>query len=111
MEQVPEITIEDFAKVNIIVAKVLEAERVSNTDKLLKLVVDTGTEKRTVVAGIGAQYAPEDVVGKKVLYLSNLKPKKLRGIMSQGMILAASKDGKLYLPEFSEETPVGAQVR
>ncbi len=110
-EAIPEISIEDFAKLNIIVAQVVEAERVPKTDKLLKLVVDTGTEKRTVVAGIGAHYKPEELVGKKVLYLSNLKPKKLRGIMSCGMILAASKGEELYLPVLPDDTPLGARLR
>ncbi len=110
-EMAQEIGIEDFAKVKIIVAKVLEAEKVPKTDKLVKLVLDTGSGVRTVVAGVGAHYSPGELVGKKVLYLSNLKPKKLRGIESQGMILAASKGDKLYLPEFPEDTPVGAEVR
>ncbi len=110
-EKVEEISIEYFSKLKIVVAKVLEAERVPKTDRLIKLVLDVGSEKRTVVAGIGAWYEPQDLVGKKVLYLYNLKPRKLRGVLSQGMILAASKDDKLYLPEFPENTPVGAQVR
>ena len=110
-EKMAEISIEDFAKINIIVAQVVEAKRVPKTDKLIQLLIDTGTEKRTVVAGVGAQFEPEQLVGKKVLYLENLKPKKLRGIESRGMILAASKDGKLYLPEFPEDVPLGAQVR
>ncbi len=110
-EAAEEISIEDFAKLKIIVAQVVEAERVPKTDKLIKLVLDTGSGKRVVVAGIGAHYSPDQLVGKKVLYLSNLKPKKLRGIESRGMILAASDGDKLYLPEFPEDTPVGALVR
>lgn len=110
-EAVQEVSIEDFARLKILVAKVLEAERVKGTDKLVKMILDIGTERRTVVAGIGAFYDPADLVGKKVLYLSNLKPKKIRGILSQGMILAASCEDRLYLPVFPDETPPGAEVR
>ncbi len=110
-EEAPEVSIEEFARMRIVVAEVLHAERVPKTDKLLKLILDTGKDKRTVVAGIGAHYSPEELVGRKVLYLSNLKPKKLRGITSQGMILAASDGERLYLPQFPEDTPKGALVR
>ena len=105
------IDIEDFAKVKLVVAKVLEASKVPKTDKLIKLILDIGYDKRVVVAGIGEFYKPEELVGKKVLYLANLKPKKLRGITSYGMILAASDGKKLYLPIFPENTPEGAEVR
>ncbi|NPA16041.1 MAG: methionine--tRNA ligase [Deferribacteres bacterium] len=110
-EKEPLISIDDFAKVKIIVAKVVDAERVPKTDKLLKLTIDTGSETRTVVAGIGAQYSPDELKGKKVLYLANLEPKKLRGIMSQGMILAADDGKKIYLPTLPEDVPVGARIR
>lgn len=105
------VSIEDFAKLRLIVARILEAERVKDSDKLIKLVVDTGSERRTVVAGIGAFYKPEDLIGKKVIYFANLKPKKIRGIMSQGMILAAGDGDRIYLPILPEDTPVGAVVK
>ena len=85
-----EIGIEDFTRVELRTAKVLEAERVAGADRLLKLTVDIGTEKRTIVAGIAARYAPEALIGKTIVVVANLKPAKLRGVVSQGMLLAAS---------------------
>ncbi len=87
------VSIEDFLKLDIRLAKVLSAERVEGSDKLIKLRVSLGEEERTLVAGIAKHYAPEELVGKKVLMLANLKPRKLFGIESQGMILALS-DGE-----------------
>ncbi len=88
----PEITIDDFAKVELRVATVLTAEKVENADKLLKLRIKVGEEERTLVAGVALHYAPEELVGKNVVVVFNLKPAKLRGIESQGMVLAASDD-------------------
>ena len=85
-----EISIEDFTKVELRTAKVLEAERVAGADRLLKLTVDIGTEKRTIVAGIAARYAPDALIGRTIVVVANLKPAKLRGVVSQGMLLAAS---------------------
>ncbi|NLW07370.1 MAG: methionine--tRNA ligase [Clostridia bacterium] len=106
-----EITIEEFARVKLKVAQVLAAEKVAKTDKLLKLEVKMGDEKRTIVAGIALHYQPEELVGKKVVIVANLKPAKLRGIVSQGMVLAAVDDDALSL--ITPEKPVddGAQVR
>jgi tRNA-binding protein len=107
MEQVG---IEDFLKLDIRVARVLSAERVEGSEKLLKLRVSLGDEERTLVAGIGKNYAPEELVGKKVVMLANLKPRKLFGIESQGMILAAG-DGEnlsVLLPE--KDVKEGAKV-
>src|SRR6185436_5257205 len=87
------ISIEDFMKVELRVAKVLTAERVEKSKKLLKLSVDVGTEQRTLVAGIAEAYEPEALVGKTVVIVFNLKPAKLMGIESNGMVLAASPDG------------------
>ena len=98
VESIPEaeeITIDDFMKVELRVAEVMEAEPVKKADKLLKLQLDLGYEKRQVVSGIAQYYKPEELVGKKVICVTNLKPVKLRGELSQGMILAGSKDGKL----------------
>jgi methionyl-tRNA synthetase len=85
-----QITIDDFTRVELRTAKVLQAERVPNADRLLKLTVDIGTETRTIVAGIAARYAPDALIGKTIVVVANLKPAKLRGIESQGMLLAAS---------------------
>ncbi|HBT20730.1 MAG TPA: methionine--tRNA ligase [Peptococcaceae bacterium] len=106
-----EITIDEFSRVDLRVAEVLKAEKVENADKLLKLEVDLGTEKKTVVAGIAEYYKPDEVVGKKVVIVANLKPAKIRGITSQGMILAASKGDKLGVITLDKDIPVGAKVK
>ncbi|HLP57251.1 MAG TPA: methionine--tRNA ligase [Candidatus Deferrimicrobium sp.] len=103
---------EDFQKVKMVVAKVMAAEKHPNADKLLKLTVDTGTDTRTLVAGVARFYSPEDLVGRKIIIVKNLKPAKLRGILSEGMILAASDpEGRPYIPVIPEETPVGAILK
>lgn len=105
-----QITIDDFAKMELRVATVLTAEKVENADKLLKLGVKIGEEERTVVAGIAKYYAPESLVGKKVVIVANLKPAKLRGIESRGMVLCASdEDGLEAL--FVDEVKSGGVVR
>jgi methionyl-tRNA synthetase len=106
------IVYEDFMKLDIRVATVLEAEKVPKTDKLLKLTIDTGIDKRTIVSGIAQYYKPEDLVGKQFCFVLNLEPRKLRGIESQGMILSSEdSEGKLILitPEQLAET--GSYVR
>jgi len=106
------ISIEDFQKVQLKVAKVLEAERVPKSNKLLKLRVDVGTEQRQIVAGIGKKYAPEDVVGKTIVVVANLIPAKLMGVESQGMVLAAGGKEVLGLVTLEEgEIDPGTQVR
>lgn len=106
------IEFEDFKKVKMVVAKVTAAEKHPNADKLLKLTVDTGTDTRTLVAGVARYYSPEDLVGRKIIIVKNLKPAKLRGILSEGMILAASDaEGRPYIPIIPEETPVGAILK
>ena len=107
----PEITIEDFEKLDLRIAKVLKAEKVEKADKLLKLTVQLGNEERTVVSGIAKHYKPEDIVGKNVVVIANLKPVKLRGIMSNGMILAGSTDDALKVITIDDEIPSGTQVR
>lgn len=107
----PEITIDDFNKIDLRVAKVIQAEPVKNADKLLKLQLDLGSEKRQVVSGIAQYYKPEELVGRKVICVTNLKPVKLRGELSQGMILAGSGDGKLSLATIAEDLPPGAKVK
>jgi methionyl-tRNA synthetase len=106
-----EISIDDFTKIDLRVVKVLKAEKVEKTDKLLKLEVEMGSEIRTVVSGIAQHYSPEELVGKKVILVANLKPAKLRGIVSQGMILAASHDRELEVLSLVKEIPSGAQVK
>jgi methionyl-tRNA synthetase len=105
------IEIQDFTKVDLRVAEVISAERVEKADKLLKLNLQVGIETRTVVAGIAQYYQPEDLVGKKLVLVANLKPAKLRGIASQGMILAASVDEKLTLVTVDKDIESGAKVR
>ena len=107
-----QITIDDFAKVELRVASVKAAEKVPKADKLLKLTLDVGGEERTVVSGIAQWYAPEDLPGKKVVVVVNLKPAKLRGIVSQGMILAAEdSEGNLALVGLDRDMESGSTVR
>ncbi|MFK7756366.1 MAG: methionine--tRNA ligase [Flavobacteriales bacterium] len=99
-EQKAEIAFEDFMKVDMRVGTILEAEKVKKADRLLKLLVDTGIDKRTVVSGIAQSFTPEEIIGKKVTVLLNLAPRKIKGIESQGMILMAENaDGKLSFLE------------
>jgi len=106
------ITIDDFMKVELRTAKVLAAEKVPNSRKLVKLSVDVGTEQRTLVAGIAEAYEPEALVGRTVVIVFNLKPAKLMGIESNGMVLAASPDGgKPTLVAFDQEIAPGTRVR
>ncbi|MBT2759377.1 methionine--tRNA ligase [Mesobacillus foraminis] len=107
----PEITIDDFMKVELRVAEVIHAEPVKKADKLLKLQLNLGYEKRQVVSGIAKHYKPEDLIGRKVICVTNLKPVKLRGELSEGMILAGSKDDVLSLATIAESLPVGARVK
>lgn len=105
------VSIDDFAKLDLRVAKVLAAEKVEGADKLLKLTLELGSETRTVVSGIAKYYNPEEMVGKKVIMIANLKPVKLRGIMSEGMILAASEGDSLVLSTVDKDIPSGSEVR
>jgi methionyl-tRNA synthetase len=106
------ISIDDFAKIELRVGIVKVAERVPKADKLLRLEVDIGTEVRQVLAGIAEAYAPETLVGRKVVIVANLAPRKLRGMESNGMIVAASPDGgKPVLAGFLEDVPVGARLK
>jgi methionyl-tRNA synthetase len=107
------ITIDDFMKVELRVGQVKAAEKVKGADKLLRLEVDIGTEVRQLVAGIALAYKPEDLIGRKVVIVANLQPRKLRGLESNGMIVAASvgEDGKPVLAGFLEDVPVGAKLK
>ena len=107
------ISIDDFSKVDLRVGEVKFAERVKGADKLLHLKVDIGErEPRTIVAGIALAYRPEALIGRKVVIVANLQPRKLRGLTSQGMIVAASREGEVpVLAGFHEEVPVGARLK
>nr|WP_268569636.1 methionine--tRNA ligase [Paenibacillus larvae] len=108
---IEKIGIEDFAKVELRVAQVTAAEKVKGADKLLQLQLDLGYEQRQVVSGIAMHYTPEELVGQKVICVTNLKPVKLRGVVSQGMILAASDGDKLTLATVPDSMPNGARVK
>lgn len=108
-EALPQISIDDFFKTDLRVAEILTAENVKKSKKLIKMTVSLGIEERTVVSGIAQYYKPEDLVGKHVIFVANLKPAKLMGIESQGMVLAASKDGELVVPFV--DMPAGSRVK
>ena len=109
--QKPEVEYDDFARMDIRTATVLAAERVPKTDKLLKLTIDTGIDTRTIVSGIAEYYAPEDMVGKQICILANLKPRAIRGIESKGMILMAKQgDGKMRFITPQEAIANGGQI-
>lgn len=107
----PEISFEDFSKLDIRVGTILTAEKVANADKLLKLTIDTGLDQRTVVSGIAAYYKPDEIVGKKVSILVNLAPRKIKGILSQGMILMAeNQKGELAFISPSKDIESGGKI-
>jgi methionyl-tRNA synthetase len=108
---VQQITIEEFQRLDLKVARVLAAERVPRSDKLIKLQVDLGTEQRQIVAGIGKKYEPEALVGRRIVMVANLKPAKLMGIESQGMVLAAGDKEVGGLVTILEEVEVGTKVK
>lgn len=111
-EQKPEITIDDFMKIDLRAGTILSAEKVEKADKLLKLEIDLGYEKRTVVSGIAMHYAPEEIVGKQVTVVANLAPRKMRGIESKGMILMATdNDGKLIFVSPLDAAMNGSEVK
>lgn len=107
------IGIEDFAKVEMRVGQIKTAERIVGADKLLKLTVDIGTEIRQICAGIAQFYEPDSLIGRKVAVVTNLAPRKLRGVESNGMIIAASvgPEGRPVLAGFSEDVEVGARLK
>ncbi len=104
------IDISEFAKVKLVVALIEKAERVPKSEKLVKLQVDVGTDRRTIVAGIGKDYSPEELVGKRVIVVANLKPAKLMGIESKGMLIAAVTKEGVRLPIIPEDVPPGTEV-
>jgi methionyl-tRNA synthetase len=104
------VSFEEFQKLDLRVGRVIAAEAVPKANKLLKLTVDLGTEQRIVVAGIAASYRPEQVVGKSIILVANLAPRTLRGIESQGMVLASETDGQIVLASFDAPVSPGAKV-
>jgi methionyl-tRNA synthetase len=108
----PVITIDDVIKVDLRVAQILVAERIPKADKLLRLEVDLGYEKRQILAGIAQYYEPEKLVGRKIVIVANLAPRKMRGLESNGMLLAASLEGgSPVLAGFLEDVPLGARLK
>jgi methionyl-tRNA synthetase len=106
------IGIETFAQVDLRVGQIVVAERVPNADKLLRLEVDLAENApRQLLAGIAEWYAPESLIGRKIIVVSNLQPRRLRGLESQGMLLAADADGRPMLATVPGETPNGARLR
>ena len=102
---------DDFAKLDLKVGTIINAEKVAKADKLLKLEVDLGFEKRTIISGIALHFKPEDIIGKQVVVVANLAPRKMRGIESNGMILMAEdKDGKLYFVSPEQKINEGSSV-
>jgi methionyl-tRNA synthetase len=109
----PQIVIDDFVKIDLRVAQIIVAERIPKADKLLRLEVDLGYEKRQILSGIAEWYTPEELLGKKIVVIANLAPRKMRGLESHGMLLAASHsdDGKPVLATFAEDIPVGSRLK
>ena len=110
IEHKPEIEYDDFMKMEIRVVKILEAEKVKKSNKLIKLKVNIGGEERSVIAGVGKDYKPEELIGKKVPMLINLKPRKVMGVESQAMILAAEDDGKLSILHPDKDVKEGSEI-
>lgn len=103
-------TIDDFKKLDLRVGKIISAERVENSDKLLKLEVDIGDERRQIIAGIGKQYGPEDLINQEIVIVANLEPRELMGLESNGMILCADVDGVPVLLQPQKEVPPGTKI-
>ncbi len=105
------LSIERFFETELRVARIVTAERVPNADKLLRLQVDLGDEQRQIVAGIALSYEAETLVGKSIVVVTNLQPARIRGVESQGMLLAADLGGRPILATFEEDVPPGTRVR
>jgi methionyl-tRNA synthetase len=109
----PQIAIDDFVKIDLRVAQIIVAERIPKADKLLRLEVDLGYEKRQILSGIAEWYTPEELIGRRIVVIANLAPRKMRGLESHGMLLAASagEDGKPVLATFGEEIALGSRLK
>ncbi len=105
------ISIDEFSKLDLRVAKIIEASRIEGSDKLLRLLVRIGPETRTLVAGIAEHYSNDELLGRKIIIVANLEPRTLRGVESQGMLLAAqSEDGRLALLALDGDVPDGSSI-
>ena len=104
------ISFEEFQKIELKIAKVLQAEKIEKSDKLLKLQIDLGGEKRQLVAGIAQQYAPESLIGREIVIVANLEPRVVFGVESSGMLLAANAQGPVLLAP-DREVPPGTSIR
>ena len=109
--QPDQVKIDHFFKLQLRVARVLSAERIAGTDKLMRLEVDLGDEQRQLVAGIAEAYTPEEIVGRRIVVVANLKPARIRGVESQGMLLAADLDGRPSLVSVEDGVALGTRVR
>ena len=109
----PQITIDDFIKIDLRVAQIIVAERIPKADKLLRLEVDLGYEKRQILSGIAEFYTPEELIGRRIVVIANLAPRKMRGLESHGMLLAAShgENGKPILATFGEDIALGSRLK
>lgn len=105
-----QISIDEFRKLDIRVAEVLEATRVPNTDKLIEAKVDLGDEVRTIITGLIPQYQPEELVGRRIIVLVNLEPRRVRGVTSHGMLLAVEWEGQIGLLTVDKDAPKGARI-
>jgi len=105
------ISFEEFMKMDLRVGEILSVEKVEGTRKLYKIQVSLGEETKQMVSGIAEEYQPQDLIGKKVVVVANLKPAVIRGIESQTMLLAADVNGRAVIPFFVEDVPAGAKVR
>jgi methionyl-tRNA synthetase len=107
----PRISIDDFAKIQLRVGQIVEAEKIEGSRKLMRLRVDSGTEVRQVVAGIAEAYDASSLLNRKIVLVANLKPAKLMGVVSNGMVVAASVDGRPILATFIEDVPNGTLLK
>ncbi len=107
---VERIKFEDFKKLDLRIGEVVAANRVAGADKLIEIKVDIGGEVRTLAAGLVPQYQPEELIGKRIIVLANLEPRRVRGVDSQGMLLAAEWDGQVALLTVEKSPPKGAKI-
>ncbi len=105
-----EVSFKEFSRLDLRIGRIVEAERVERSEKLIRLIVDLGNEKRQLVGGLYPHYSPEELVGREIVVVANLKPKKMFGLVSQGMLLAAVYDGKPVLITPEKEVPPGSKV-
>jgi len=105
-----EITIDDFIKIDLVVGEIRHCERLPKSDKLLKSTIFDGERERTILSGIAQWYTPEDMIGKKVVIVANLAPRKMRGVISEGMILASEADGDVKVVFIDKDVPAGSRI-